>query len=115
MKVELQLERLEQIQEVIGSDVPEIVAGMLTTMSDAIAEVERRMAEAELAAAAKAAHAARNDALLVAAKDLLAALTAVEDAARHGDTKAAEAALVALREVWPSTRDELARVAGRGN
>ena len=44
MKVELQLQRLEQIQDVVGSDVPEIVAGMLRTMGDAIAQVEGAMA-----------------------------------------------------------------------
>ncbi|MFL5829931.1 MAG: hypothetical protein ACJ76X_08455 [Solirubrobacteraceae bacterium] len=115
MKVELQLDRLEQIQDVVGSDVPEIVAGMLRTMGDAIAQVERAMAELDLAAVAKAAHAARNDALLVGAKDLLAALTNVEDAARRSAAIEAKAAQSVLREVWPSTRAELSRVASRAD
>jgi hypothetical protein len=115
MKVELQLERLEQIQDVIGSGVPEIVAGMLATLSEAVAEAERRVAESDLEATAKAAHAARNDALLVGAQDLLAALTVLEAAARRGETSAAETALATVREVWPGTRDELARVAARSD
>jgi hypothetical protein len=113
MKVELQLGRLERIQEALGSDVPEIVSGILRTMSDAIAQVERAMAEADLPAAAKAAHAARNDALLVGAEDLLGALSDLEEAARRGAMSAAEAAHAVVREVWPSTRSELTRVASR--
>ena len=115
MKVELQLDRLEQIQDVVGSDVPEIVAGMLRTMGDAIAQVEGAMAEMDLPAAAKAAHAARNDALLDGAKDLLAALTKLEDAARRGAAIEAKSAQSVLCEVWPSTRAELTRVASRAD
>jgi hypothetical protein len=115
MKVELSLERLEQMQEVLGSDLQEIVTGVLASLCDAIEETERRMAEADLQAASKAAHAARNDALLVGAKDLLAALTALEEAARGGRAAFARAALATLHEVWPSTRAELTRVAARSN
>jgi hypothetical protein len=115
VKVQLELERLEQIQQVMDTGVPEIVAGMLETMSNAVEQVERAMIELDLAAAAKAAHAARNDALLVGARALLGALTEVEEAARGGDATTTGAALLSLRRVWPSTRDELARVAARGD
>jgi hypothetical protein len=115
MKVELHLERLEQIQEVLGADVAEIVTGMLATLSEAIRDAERGMAEADLDATAKAAHAARNDAVLVGAHDLLAALTDLEQAAGRGEASTAEAALETLRRVWPSTREELARVAARSD
>jgi hypothetical protein len=47
MKVKLELERLKEIREVIGSDAPEIVAGMLASMDEATAQVERSMAQGD--------------------------------------------------------------------
>jgi hypothetical protein len=46
---------------------------------------------------------------------LLAALTNVEDAARRSAAIEAKAAQSVLREVWPSTRAELTRVASRAD
>jgi hypothetical protein len=110
-KVELQLGRLAQIQEVMGTALPTIVGGMVQSMTAAIAQVEEAMQEGALDRAAKAAHACRNDALMIGAKQLLAALTELEIAARDGREDLARGQLVALREAWPDTRDELVRVA----
>jgi hypothetical protein len=113
-RVELELERLVQIQEVMGTRVPEIVGGMLESMSAAIAQVEEAMRAGALERAAKAAHACRNDALMIGAKELLSALTGLETAARDGQEDLAHMHLTVLREAWPRTRDELIRLAAAG-
>jgi hypothetical protein len=113
-KVELELERLAQIQEVMGTGLQEIVSGMVETMTTAIVQVEEAMQAGALDRAAKAAHACRNDALMVGAKQLLAALTGLETAARDRREDVARAELVALRESWPQTREALVRVATGG-
>ena len=75
MKIELELGRLAQIQEVMGTAVPELVGGMLESMRAAIEQVELAMSAGRLDHAAKASHACRNDALMVGARQLLVALT----------------------------------------
>jgi HPt (histidine-containing phosphotransfer) domain-containing protein len=113
-KVELELERLAQIQEVMGAKLPEIVGGMVATMTTEIDQLEEAMQAGALDRAAKAAHACRNDALMIGARQLLSALTALETAAREGQEELARQQLVALREAWPATRTELMRVAAGG-
>jgi len=114
VKIELELGRLAQIQEVMGTGLPEIVGGMLESMRAAIEQVELAMSSGHLDRAAKAAHACRNDALMVGARQLLAALTELETAARSELVQEARSALDALRQAWPATRDELERVATPG-
>jgi hypothetical protein len=113
-KVELELERLAQIQEVMGAKLPQIVDGMVASMTTAIEQVEEAMRTGALDCAAKAAHACRNDALMIGAKQLLIALTGLETAARDGQEALARQQLIALREAWPETRAELIRVAAGG-
>src|SRR5438094_890863 len=110
-EVELELRRLTQIQEVLGTGLPEIAGGMVDSMSTAIAQVEEAMAVDELDRAAKAAHSCRNDALMIGARRLLVALTELENAARGGQEELAREQLVEVRDAWPGTRDALARVA----
>jgi HPt (histidine-containing phosphotransfer) domain-containing protein len=114
LKVELELERLAQIQEVMGTGLPELVGGMLDSMRAAIEQVELAMSSGRLDQAAKAAHACRNDALMVGARQLLVALTELETAARSELEQDARSALEALRQAWPATRDALERVAWEG-
>jgi len=109
--VELELQRVAELQSVIGATLPEILAGMVISMSTAIDQVEEAMRAGELDRVAKAAHACRNDAMMVGAKQLLAALTEIENAARSGELSLAQRALIAMRETWPETRDELERAA----
>ena len=110
-RAEFDLERLVEIREVIDVELSELVGGMLASMSEAIEQAERAVSEGELGSAAKAAHACRNDALMLGARRLLVALGALEQTARSGDMGGAEAALVALREIWPTTREQLERIA----
>ncbi len=111
MASEIDFERLHQIREVMGVRLAELVGGMLATMRDAIDQTERAVSDGKLEDAAKAAHACRNDALMLGAKRLLRALGSLEQAARVGDVCGAEQALVAVREAWPPTREELCRIA----
>jgi HPt (histidine-containing phosphotransfer) domain-containing protein len=109
--MDLDLERLAQIQDVMGIELPELIDGMLASMDAAIEDAERAAAAGELDRSAKAAHSCRNDALMLGAKQLLAALSELEQAARDGDHVQTGTALRALRDVWPATREELVRIA----
>jgi len=102
--------RIAELQEVLGADTHEILSSMLTSMTRAIEQLEAAVAAGELEHAVQAAHRARNDALMLSADRLQAALTELEAAARDADEPRTRDALERVRAVWPPTRDELARV-----
>jgi hypothetical protein len=112
MTTYVDLERIRELQDVMGAEAGKIVASMLRTMTAAIDEVEAAFAACELDRATQAAHLGRNDALMVGAKPLLDALTELEAASRDHDELRAREALDGLRAVWPATRDQLTE-AGR--
>lgn len=103
----LDLERIAELQKVMGSDAATIVASLLRNMTAAIDEVEAAFAAGDIERATQAAHLCRNDALMLGAKPLLDALTALEAATRGLDESRAREALEALRAVWPATRERL--------
>lgn len=105
--------RIAELQDLLGADTEAILASMLTSMTGAIERLETAMAAGELAGAIEAAHRARNDALMLSADSLQAALSELEDAARHDDSSRADAALARVRQVWPPTRDGLTAAAAR--
>ena len=100
--------RIAELQEVLGADTDAILTSMLTSMTGAIAQLETAVSAGELDVAIQAAHRARNDALMLSAAQLQAALTTLEAAARDFDEAGARTALERVREVWPPTREELA-------
>jgi HPt (histidine-containing phosphotransfer) domain-containing protein len=102
------LSRINELKDVMGSEVGPIVASMLATMTGAIEDVEAALAASELDRATRAAHAARNDALMLGAGPLQRALTDLEAATRRFDAAGAQAALERVREIWPPTRAGLA-------
>ena len=102
--------RIAQIEQVMGVEAGTMVASMLASLTDAIERLEATVARGELDPAVQAAHAARNDALMLAAGPLQAALSDLEAAARDADEPRAAAALERVRAVWPPTRDQLAAV-----
>jgi hypothetical protein len=112
MSTYFDLNRIAELQEVMGSKPGTIVASMLRNMTAAIDEVEAAFAADDLDRATQAAHLCRNDALMLSAKPLLDALTALEAATRDQDESRAHEALDTLRVVWPATREQLAQ-AGR--
>jgi HPt (histidine-containing phosphotransfer) domain-containing protein len=101
------LEQIRRLQEVMGSDAAGILAPMLAGMTETIEEVEAGVAAGDLDRAVRAAHSARNDALVLGARPLLDALTELEAAGREYDSAGAGAALERVRVVWPPTRAEL--------
>ena len=101
------LEQVLRLQGVMGKDVAAIVAPLLTTMTEAIEELEAAVAAGDLDRATRAAHRCRNDALALGARPLLKALTEVEEAGRAYDDARVAEALGRVHEVWPPTRDEL--------
>lgn len=107
----IDLSRISQLEDAMGSEAGAIVAMTLHSMTTAIEQVESATAAGELDQATHAAHAARNDALMVGAGQLQEALTALEAATRNWDADGARLALGRIREVWPPTRDGLAAVA----
>ena len=105
------LERIRRLQDVMGSDAREIVASILASLTGAIEQIEAAAGAGELDAVTKAAHAARNDAMTLGARQLLDALTALESAGLDFDEAGVREALGRVREFWPPTRDELAGAA----
>jgi HPt (histidine-containing phosphotransfer) domain-containing protein len=100
--------RIAQLKEVMGSEAEAMVASMRASLAAAIELLDAAMAAGELDRAIQAAHAARNDALMLGADRLQATLSELEAAARDGDGPRARDALDRVRTVWPPTRDELA-------
>jgi hypothetical protein len=102
------LGRIGELEDAMGADAAAIVASTLESMIGAIDELEAALAAGELDRATQAAHRCRNDALMVGARELLAALTELEAATRGSNKSRALVALARVRQVWPPTRDELA-------
>ncbi len=100
MTGELDLTRLAGLQPLLGSQLPEIVAGLVRDLGAAIDELERAVTVGDLDAAARAAHDARNSALMLDARLLLDALRELENAARAGRPDAVATGLVRLRAGW---------------
>jgi hypothetical protein len=110
MNVELDGKRISELETVIEGGFEQIVAELERSMTELIERIELTTSSGELQNAAQAAHACRNDALLVDAQELLGALTTLEDAAFKGRRVAASDALRRVRAVWPATRAALRRL-----
>lgn len=109
---ELDLERLTELQGLLGTALPEIVSTLLSELHRAFADIDRalghdELAHDDLAAAALAAHAARNSALMIDARPVLGALAELEASARREDAAATLAANQRLHEAWPALRRRL--------
>lgn len=107
MDAELDLRRLTELQELLGSELTEIVATLIDEITRAVNEIEAGIAGGDLPAAGLAAHAARNSALMLDAKPTLDALNQIEGAARDEDLAVAQGGLERLRRVWPALRRRL--------
>jgi HPt (histidine-containing phosphotransfer) domain-containing protein len=101
------LERIRDLEGVMGTDAVAIVSSMLEEMTGAIGEVESALPTGDLERVTRAAHRCRNDALMLGAQQLLRALTDLEAATRDDDRPRATAALERVRVAWPPTRAEL--------
>ena len=115
MTVELDLSRLDQVVEVLGTTVPEMVSKIANTLEQTLELLASHVERGELEQAAKVAHACRNDALILAAQPLLRMLSEVERAAREGRLAEAQTAYAQVALAWPDTRRALAEIAARPN
>lgn len=104
---DLDLDRLAELPETLGVELPAIVATLVRELDEAVAQAETSIAAGDLAAAALAAHTGRNSALMVGAEPVLAALGRLETGAGEGDAAAARAALDSVRDRWPTLRARL--------
>ena len=114
MTAEFDLARIAELQQVMGADAATILASMLASMTSAIEEVETALTAGDLNRVTQAAHRCRNDALMLGAKELQEALTAIEAATRDHDESRAREALTQLTAAWPATREQLAEASRRG-
>ncbi len=112
MAGELDLRRLAALEDLLGSGVDQIVQTLVTELDRALGGVAQALADGDLAAAALAAHAARNSALMIDSRPLLGRLDALEHSARRQDLEEARAAESALARAWPAVRLALQRAAG---
>jgi hypothetical protein len=101
------LRRLHELQTLLGSELPSIVATLLGELNRAMAEVRSGIDAGDWQSAELGAHSARNSALMLDARPLLAALDDVERATRRGHRPSATAAGAQLRRVWPELRTQL--------
>jgi HPt (histidine-containing phosphotransfer) domain-containing protein len=111
--VELDPGRLKDLEVFSQQELEEIGRGSIDAISDQLEEIDRALAQQQLMAAGDAAHQARNEALLVGARELGQALQSLEAAARSGRAAEVRKAAVAARALWPQTREAIARATYR--
>jgi HPt (histidine-containing phosphotransfer) domain-containing protein len=104
---ELDLARLGELQELLGRDVSDIVAILVAELAGALETIAGALGHGDLDEAAQAAHSARNSALMIDARPMLASLAELEAGARRNDGPAALIAHRRLRELWPGLRRRL--------
>ncbi|MGA9856416.1 MAG: hypothetical protein WBQ18_01065 [Solirubrobacteraceae bacterium] len=112
MSSELDLTRLTELQALLGAELPDIVATLVTELDTALRAVEFGVAEGDLGAVAFAAHSARNSALMVNARPMLERLTVLETSARRDDLPAARAAQADMLGAWEPLRRSLQDAGG---
>lgn len=110
---ELDLSRLTELQQVLGSALPELITKLVSEVDDAIVEIEAGFAAGDLDRTALAAHAARNSALILGTGPVLKALAEVESGSRAGDRELEKGGLEQLRSAWPPVRRLLEQEAAR--
>jgi HPt (histidine-containing phosphotransfer) domain-containing protein len=108
---ELDVSRLSELHELLGTEVPAIVRTLVTELTTAVARIDEGLQSGDLSGVAAAAHAARNSALMVDAQPVLLVLKQVETCARKNERDGAVAAGASLRMAWPRLRRQLERAA----
>jgi HPt (histidine-containing phosphotransfer) domain-containing protein len=111
MADELDLRRLVKLREQLDSGMPQIVETLVEELTRALEAITTALARDDLAAAALAAHAARNSALMIDARPLLDCLDALESSARRDNADGARQARCRLDETWPPLCAQLRRAA----
>jgi HPt (histidine-containing phosphotransfer) domain-containing protein len=107
--VQLDAERLRDLRIFSRTELGEIGRDAIDVIAAKLEAIERAVGDPDLAAAASAAHRARNETLLIGARELSEALESVETAARAGHASRVREGVAAARALWPATRDAIAR------
>jgi HPt (histidine-containing phosphotransfer) domain-containing protein len=107
--VQLDAERLRDLEVFSRAELEEIGRRAIDAIASQLDQLDRAMAEPDLEAAADTAHRARNEAQLVGARELGEIFGSLEQYARGGRDHDAHEAAGAARELWPSTREAIAR------
>lgn len=111
VEAELDVTRLSELHELLGTEVPAIVRTLVTEMTAAVARIDEGLEAGDLAEVAAAAHAGRNSALMIDAQPVLRILKQIETCARSDEPEGALAARARLRQAWPRLRRQLERAA----
>jgi len=104
---DLDLGKLSELAELLGTERTAIVRTLVTELTAALARIDRGLAGGDLSEVAAAAHAARNSALMIDAQPLLRVLKQLETCARRDEPEGASAARSRLDGVWPPLRSKL--------
>ncbi len=112
---ELDVSRLSELQQLLGTEVPAIVRTLVDELTAAVASIDEGLRTGDLSAVATAAHAGRNSALMIDAQPVLLALKQLETCARNEEAEGAAAAGASLRRAWPRLRRQLERAAEAPN
>jgi HPt (histidine-containing phosphotransfer) domain-containing protein len=107
--VQLDAGRLRDLQVFTEDELRDIGRGAISALVEQLGELERALSEGDLQVVAETAHRARNETLVVGARELGQALQSVEDAARAGRSSLVGDALATARALWPETREVIAR------
>ena len=105
-KLELDLERIAKLEDLLGAQLPEILDALVAGIYEQVDRAEEALDSGRPQDAIQPAHRCRNDALMVGAQPMLAALSDLEYGSRGDRLEDAHAAMQRLREVWPETRSE---------
>jgi HPt (histidine-containing phosphotransfer) domain-containing protein len=108
--VQLDAGRLRDLQVFTEDERRDIGRGAIRALVEQLGALERALAEGNLQLVAEVAHRARNETLVVGARELGQALQSVEDAARAVRASLAGEAVTTARALWPSTREAIARL-----
>jgi HPt (histidine-containing phosphotransfer) domain-containing protein len=109
---ELDVSRLSELEELLGTERATIVRTLVTELTAAVGRIDAGLQSGDLTEVAAAAHAARNSALMIDAQPLLHVLRQLETCARHDEPEGAIAAQARLRGVWSRLRIRLELAAG---
>jgi HPt (histidine-containing phosphotransfer) domain-containing protein len=107
--VQLDAGRLRDLQIFSSSELEEIGRRAIDAISRELDALDRALGDEEFRAAGEAAHRARNEALLVGARELAESFQSVEDAARASQAAAAGQAAATARSLWPPAREAIAQ------
>ena len=99
-QAELSLSRLGALAAQLGQTPAEVCRTLHDELSRAIAQLDAGLATGDREAAGHASHAARNSALMIEARPMLAGLRGVEAALAAGDQAGARAAHAQVLAHW---------------